>query len=117
VVVATLSSKGQLVIPKELRDHLGLRAGDVLQVEERDGIIIVRPDRPALSAPAARQAVQDVLNKLDGIVRPGSKPLKQRADDGALQAWVRTSDGVLRSRGEVKAVAELAVARRNKATR
>lgn len=34
---AKLSSKGQIVIPKEIRDQLGLKAGDKVKLEILDG--------------------------------------------------------------------------------
>ena len=39
---ATLSSKGQVTIPKSCRDHLGLETGTVLDFETMDGALIVR---------------------------------------------------------------------------
>lgn len=42
--LATLSSKGQLVIPAELRRRLRLKAGTRVAVEERDGKITVTPN-------------------------------------------------------------------------
>jgi len=39
---ATLTSKGQLTLPKELRDRLGLQQGDVVEFIEENGKIIVR---------------------------------------------------------------------------
>lgn len=38
-----LSTKGQLVIPKEIRDRAGWKPGLELVVEERDGEIVLRP--------------------------------------------------------------------------
>lgn len=38
-----LSSKGQVVIPKRIRDEMQLRAGDDLVVIHRDNQIIIRP--------------------------------------------------------------------------
>jgi AbrB family looped-hinge helix DNA binding protein len=40
---ATLSSKGQLVLPAPMRRLLGLRARSKVLIEERDGGIFIRP--------------------------------------------------------------------------
>jgi antitoxin PrlF len=41
---STLTSKGQTTIPKEVRDHLKLQAGDAIDfVIETDGSVIIRP--------------------------------------------------------------------------
>jgi AbrB family looped-hinge helix DNA binding protein len=42
MLTMTLSSKGQVVIPKAVRDRLGLRAGDVLEIEEQGGALLLR---------------------------------------------------------------------------
>lgn len=39
----TMTSKGQITIPKEVRDELGLAAGDSVLVEVRDGVVILVP--------------------------------------------------------------------------
>ena len=38
----TVSEKGQVTIPKRLRDRLGLRPGTILDFEESDGRLIGR---------------------------------------------------------------------------
>ena len=44
MAVATLTSKGQTTIPKEIRDLLGLAPGDKLDfVVESDGRVVLRP--------------------------------------------------------------------------
>ncbi|HKC24502.1 MAG TPA: AbrB/MazE/SpoVT family DNA-binding domain-containing protein [Thermoanaerobaculia bacterium] len=42
----TVSSKFQVVIPKEIRSELGLKTGEVLHVVGRAGVISLVPDRP-----------------------------------------------------------------------
>lgn len=46
---ATVTSKGQVTIPKRIRDELDLNAGTELEfVLEEDGTIRVRPKEPAM---------------------------------------------------------------------
>jgi AbrB family looped-hinge helix DNA binding protein len=44
----TIDKAGRIAIPKELRDRMGLRAGDELEIEELNGKIV-------LSKPVRRQ--------------------------------------------------------------
>jgi AbrB family looped-hinge helix DNA binding protein len=41
-----VSSKYQIVIPKEVRSKLDLEKGQILQVVVRNGVIMLVPDRP-----------------------------------------------------------------------
>jgi antitoxin PrlF len=42
--MSTLTSKGQITIPKRLRDRLGLEPGDVFEVSADDrGQVVLRP--------------------------------------------------------------------------
>jgi AbrB family looped-hinge helix DNA binding protein len=41
---ATLTSKGQTTVPKDVRDHLGLRPGDRMEfIIEEDGQVVLVP--------------------------------------------------------------------------
>ncbi len=42
----TISPKFQIVIPREIRERLRLRAGQQITLFERDGIITAIPDLP-----------------------------------------------------------------------
>lgn len=39
---STLTSKGQITVPREIREELGLRAGDKLLFEVEDGNILLK---------------------------------------------------------------------------
>jgi AbrB family looped-hinge helix DNA binding protein len=39
----TIDGAGRLVLPKQLRDRLGLRGGSAVEIEEREGRIEIRP--------------------------------------------------------------------------
>jgi antitoxin PrlF len=81
MAVATLTSKGQTTIPKEIRDLLGLAPGDKLDfVVETDGRVVLRP------------ATRDV-RELRGMLRKkGRKPVSLEEMDRAI------AQGATRSR-------------------
>jgi len=41
-----ISTKGQVVLPRRLRERLGLRPGDALDVDLENDAIVLRPRRP-----------------------------------------------------------------------
>jgi AbrB family looped-hinge helix DNA binding protein len=42
MITARVTSKGQVTIPKEVRQRLGLHAGEDIGFEEKDGLYVVR---------------------------------------------------------------------------
>lgn len=46
MLTSRLSSKGQVTIPKEVRDELDLDPGDVVGYEVREGVVILRRVEP-----------------------------------------------------------------------
>ncbi|GEM_PF-1149795 len=74
---ARLSSKGQLVLPKPVRDALGLEPGDELRVEVEDGSIRIVPRR--------KRRLEEVLARL-----PGHEPLDEAVLTRALKAYSGT---------------------------
>ena len=73
----TISSKGQLVIPKGVRDNAHISAGSRLQVQYLDGEIRLRP-LPESSV----SSLQDVAGCL-------AKPGRKRQSDAQTQAYIR----------------------------
>jgi AbrB family looped-hinge helix DNA binding protein len=48
-ILATMSSKGQLTIPKEIRDQLNLAEGTRFYISVRDGEVIARPKNKSVA--------------------------------------------------------------------
>jgi AbrB family looped-hinge helix DNA binding protein len=46
VARSVVSTKFQVVIPKEVRRQVGLKAGQVLEIIARGGVITMVPDQP-----------------------------------------------------------------------
>jgi antitoxin PrlF len=59
---AVVSEKGQVTIPKRLRDRLGIRAGQVLEFEEEQGRLV--------ASKAASDDYRAVLDKWYGYLKP-----------------------------------------------
>jgi AbrB family looped-hinge helix DNA binding protein len=74
MTTATLTSKGQLVIPKPIRDHLHLHPGDLLDfLVQESGDVLIRP------------AVEDVKNLKGFLHEPGRKPVSLGEMKAAIQ--------------------------------
>jgi antitoxin PrlF len=82
VPTATLTTKGQITIPKEVRDHLGVETGDRLSfVVQEDGTVIVRP-------------ITRHVRELGGLLRrPGQRPVSVDEMDQAIARRVHTKFG------------------------
>jgi antitoxin PrlF len=74
---STVSEKGQITVPKPLRDRLGLRAGDQLELAEEHGRLI-----------ATKAGAADPVAEVYGILDTG----------------LRTSEALRLLRGEPDAV-------------
>jgi len=53
---AVVSEKGQVTIPKKLRDSMGIRPGTVLDFDEECGRLIVRKN------------IQDIIDDIDSVI-------------------------------------------------
>jgi AbrB family looped-hinge helix DNA binding protein len=82
---ATLTSKGQITIPKEVREFLRVGQGDRLEFRlEEDGTVrLLRPGRSIL--------------ELAGILhRPGMKPMSVREMDESMMSFLGEEDERIR---------------------
>ncbi|QWK19119.1 MAG: AbrB/MazE/SpoVT family DNA-binding domain-containing protein [Hydrogenobacter thermophilus] len=74
--IVKLSSKGQIVIPKELRDKLGLKAGDYLLIDLKDNEVKLRKIKP--------------IEKFRGILKEslGDSELEERFEEAMAKGEV-----------------------------
>ncbi len=73
---ATLTSKGQITLPKSVRDRLGVETGDRLEfIESEHGFLVVAATRD--------------IRSLKGIVKPASKPVSIDAMSDAIKKMGR----------------------------
>ena len=78
MALATLTTKGQVTVPKSVRDALHLRSGDKLEFIITDnGGIVLRP---------VTRKVDDVFGRLQ---RHGQKPISVEAMDQAVRRRMR----------------------------
>ena len=86
---ATLTTKGQVTIPKAVRDHLKLETGARLDfVIEDDGTVVVKP-------------VTRHVRELAGLLhRPGRRRVTVREMDEAIGAHLRKGVGASDDRRE-----------------
>ncbi len=88
MALATLTSKGQVTIPKAVRDSLHLHAGDKV------GFVITE-SKEALLRPVTKK-VDDVFGRLH---KPGRKPISIEEMD----AGIRQKDGKLLAAKKIRA--------------
>ena len=75
MLIATISNKGKITIPKEVRDMLGLHSGDKLEFScKKGGKLIVRP---------LKKKVDDLYGKL---FKPEREPLSTEAINDAIRS-------------------------------
>jgi len=64
---STVSSKGQVTVPIEVRHRLGLREGDRVEFVFEDGRTVLRPARAAMNPFAAFVGVLPAFSSLEEI--------------------------------------------------
>ena len=75
MALSTLTSKGQITIPKAIRDSLRLHSGDKVE-------FVITENREALLRPITKKAA-DVYGRLH---KPGRKPISiEKMDSGIRQ--------------------------------
>jgi antitoxin PrlF len=78
MALATLTSKGQVTIPKEIRDAFGLRSGDKVE-------FLITEEEEAILRPVTKK-VDDVFGRLH---KDGRKPVSIREMDRATRQAIK----------------------------
>lgn len=93
---SNLTVKGQVTIPKAMRDHLGLKPGAPVRFSYTpEGAVAILPAAD-MKAPAAKPASR--FDKLKGVNRKGWSPYGLKSTD-QIMAWLRGYDGDQRDPG------------------
>ena len=75
-LVVALRTEGAVIIPKAIRERLGLRAGDLLEMVVRGTDLLLHP-RP-IGRLALRGVPAATLDKLTGLVSLGGNAVKDK---------------------------------------
>jgi len=69
-----VTSKGQVTIPKAIRDHLGIGAGSEVEfVRDADGEARLRPARDGSAAAKREEAIRQWVGKVRGTLDTGGR--------------------------------------------
>jgi AbrB family looped-hinge helix DNA binding protein len=79
---STITSKGQLTVPIEVRHRLGLREGDRVEFAQENGRTFLRPARPAANPFEAYLGVLPAFSSRDEI-NAWVRDLRSDEDQGA----------------------------------
>jgi len=78
-----LSSKGQVVIPKEMRDALGLKPGQSLDVTRAGGGILLRP-----TGAKSGRSFEEITANIRALVRYDGPPVSVEEMNRAIaEGW------------------------------
>ncbi|XHH08216.1 MAG: AbrB/MazE/SpoVT family DNA-binding domain-containing protein [Candidatus Bathyarchaeia archaeon] len=81
--IIKISSKGQIVIPREVRKKLGVKGGEKLLVLTRDGDILLRKVKET------PLALEDIAEKIDMVVKEEGVNVDELVAEAVL--WARKS--------------------------
>lgn len=82
----TVGPKGRIVIPKPIRDRLGIAAGDEVRFRTKKGKIIIEPEDP-------RELLERFLNAYEKRSLPSGKDWDEQAGKRHEERFFRASGG------------------------
>jgi len=81
MITAKVFPKGQITIPKRIREKLGIKEGDILSLEERGDIVVLKKGRTLFDVAGSIELEKEVALKAlieEAREGPGSEDLKDR---------------------------------------
>ncbi len=86
--LAKVKQKGQVTIPAEIREQLGLDEGDYVEIAREGHRIVLTPKEIVDRHPAIDAALAEGLDDVGaGRVSPSFKSMKE------FEAWLKTAEG------------------------
>lgn len=93
--MVTVDSKGRIILPREVRERLGITPGTVVEVDERDGKAVVKPeDDPEQIIERMEQLVEETSPQR-GEMTPfgdGVDPIARKHRDAIQRGAEKDSD-------------------------
>lgn len=80
---ATVSSKGQLVIPSSLREELGIEAGTRVAIRREGDDLILRP----MTRERARRLINEACGMLAGRGSIADELIQERIEEDRESGW------------------------------
>ena len=77
----TLAERGQIVIPKEARDALGLKPGSRLQLRIEDNRLVIKKKTQLDLTRWVGKAIDDGLTTSEALAELRGRPVPWQADD------------------------------------
>jgi len=74
---ATVSEKGQVTIPKKMREKLGLKPGQVLEFEAKGGMLIARKTSASMQIDQVIGILQGRIKNVDDYIDEIRGPRKK----------------------------------------
>ena len=93
--MATVDSKGRIVLPQEVRDRLGITPGTEVEIREEDGKAVVEPeDDPEQIIERMEQLVEETSSRREETtpLAEGVDPIARKHRDAVRRGAEKDSD-------------------------
>lgn len=93
--MVTVDSKGRIVLPKEIRERLGMTPGTEVEIHENDGTAVVEPeDDPQRIIERMEQLVEETASRRGErtAFEEGTDPIAKKHRDAVRQGATKAND-------------------------